>query len=57
MFLAILAGVHYSQVGSYEEKGANTSANIMAKLATALNVSFDFLMNGRSDELATNSLR
>jgi transcriptional regulator with XRE-family HTH domain len=48
--------VHYSQIGRYEEKGANPSANIMAKLANALGVSSDFLMNGTSDELATNSL-
>lgn len=54
--LANLAGVHYSQIGRYEEKGANPSADIMAKLANALGVSSDFLMNGTSDELATNSL-
>jgi transcriptional regulator with XRE-family HTH domain len=48
--------VHYSQIGRYEEKGANPSADIMAKLANALVVSSDFLMNGTSDELATNSL-
>lgn len=48
--------MHYSQIGRYEEKGANPSANIMAKLANALGVSSDFLMNGTSDELATNSL-
>jgi len=48
--------VHYSQIGRYEEKGANPSANIMAKLANALGVSSDFLMNDTSDELATNSL-
>lgn len=48
--------MHYSQIGRYEEKGANPSADIMAKLANALVVSSDFLMNGTSDELATNSL-
>ena len=48
--------MHYSQIGRYEEKGANPSANIMAKLANALGVSSDFLMNDTSDELATNSL-
>lgn len=48
--------MHYSQIGRYEEKGANPSADIMAKLANVLGVSSDFLMNGTSDELATNSL-
>jgi transcriptional regulator with XRE-family HTH domain len=34
--------VHYSQIGRYEEKRANPSADIMAKLANALSVSSDF---------------
>lgn len=54
--LASLSGVHYSQIGRYEEKGANPSADIIAKLSNALSVFSDFLMNGTSDELATNSL-
>jgi transcriptional regulator with XRE-family HTH domain len=54
--LATLAGVHYSQIGRYEEKGATPSADIMAKISNALEVSSDFLMNGSSDDLANISL-
>jgi transcriptional regulator with XRE-family HTH domain len=54
--LAKTIGVHYSQIGRYEEKGAHPSADIMAKLANALEVSSDFLMNGTSNELAENTL-
>lgn len=54
--LASLVGVHYSQIGRYEEKGATPSADIMAKIANALEVSSDFLMSGSSDELADSSL-
>jgi transcriptional regulator with XRE-family HTH domain len=48
--------VHHSQIGRYEEKGAQPSANILAKLANALEVTSDFLMNGTSDDLADSSL-
>lgn len=54
--LATLATVHYSQIGRYEEKGATPSADIMTKIANALGVSSDFLMNGSSDDLANSSL-
>jgi len=48
--------VHYSQIGRYEEKGAQPSADILAKLANALEVTSDFLMNGTSEDLADSSL-
>jgi transcriptional regulator with XRE-family HTH domain len=48
--------VHYSQIGRYEEKGAQPSADILAKLANALEVTSDYLMNGTSDDLANSSL-
>lgn len=54
--LAREIGVHYSQVGRYEEKGAQPSADVLAKLANALEVSSDYLMNGTSDDLAGSSL-
>jgi transcriptional regulator with XRE-family HTH domain len=50
------AGVHYSQIGRYENKGAHPSADILAKIANVLEVSYDFLMNGTSDNMADNSL-
>jgi len=49
-------GVHYSQIGRYEEKGALPSADVLGKLANALEVTSDYLMNGTSDNPANNSL-
>ncbi len=54
--LAKEIGVHYSQIGRYEDKGARPSADILAKLANVLEVSSDYLMNGTSDDLAESSL-
>ncbi len=54
--LASLVGVHYSQIGRYEEKGATPSAEIMAKVSNSLGVSSDFLMNGSSSDFADGSL-
>ncbi|HOC96051.1 MAG TPA: helix-turn-helix domain-containing protein [Bacteroidales bacterium] len=54
--LAKEINVHYSQIGRYEEKGAQPSADILAKLANALEVTSDFLMNGTSEDLADSSL-
>ena len=54
--LAKQIGVHYSQIGRYEEKGALPSADVMAKMANALGVTSDFLMNGSTDDLANSSL-
>ena len=54
--LGSLAGIHYTQIGRYENKGAQPSADVLAKLANALGVSSDFLNNGSTDELAENTL-
>ena len=54
--LAKEINVHYSQIGRYEEKGAQPSADILAKLANALEVTSDFLMNGTAEDLADSSL-
>lgn len=54
--LAKEINVHYSQIGRYEEKGAQPSADILAKLANALEVTSDYLMNGTTDDLANSSL-
>lgn len=54
--LAKEIGIHYSQIGRYEEKGAQPSAEVLGKLANILEVSTDFLMNGTSDDLAQSSL-
>ncbi len=54
--LAREVGVHYSQIGRYEDKGAQPSADILVKIANVLEVSSDFLMNGSSDDLAESTL-
>ena len=54
--LGSMAGIHYTQIGRYENKGAQPSADILSKLANALGVSSDFLTNGSTDELAENTL-
>lgn len=54
--LGNLAGIHYTQIGRYENKGAQPSAEVLSKLANALGVSSDYLTNGSTDELAENTL-
>ena len=54
--LAKLLGIYYTQIGRYEKKGAQPSADILSKLANSLGVSSDFLINGTSDDLAESSL-
>jgi transcriptional regulator with XRE-family HTH domain len=54
--LAKEIGVHYSQIGRYEDKGAQPSADILVKIANVLGVSSDYLMNGSSDDLAESTL-
>lgn len=50
--LAKMVKLHYTQIGRYENKGAQPSADILSKLADALGVSVDFLMYGSQDEMA-----
>ena len=54
--LGKLAGIHYTQVGRYENKGSQPSAEILSKLANALGVSSDYLTNGTTNEMAENTL-
>jgi len=54
--LANKIGIHYSQIGRYENKGAHPTADIMAKIANILGVSSDYLMNGTTEDLADNTL-
>lgn len=55
--LAKIVGIHYTQIGRYEGKGAQPTAEVLSKLANALGVSADFLMSGSSNEQAGNSLK
>lgn len=54
--LAEKIGVHYSQIGRYENKGSQPSADVLSKIANALEISTDFLMNGNTDTFAENTL-
>lgn len=54
--LAKLIGVSYAQVGRYETKGAQPPAEVLKKIADALNTTTDFLMYGSKDEKAKASL-
>ncbi|WP_276504881.1 helix-turn-helix domain-containing protein [Terrimonas pollutisoli] len=41
-----LVKIHYSQIGRYERNEASPSADALRKMANALDVSTDYLMNG-----------
>lgn len=54
--LASEVGVHYSQIGRYENKGAYPSSDVLAKIANALGIQVEFLLNGSKNQLAENTL-
>lgn len=54
--LAKMAKVHYTNVGRYERGDAKPSAEVLNKLAMALDVSPDFLMNGTLEDKAREGL-
>jgi transcriptional regulator with XRE-family HTH domain len=49
--------IHYSQIGRYERNQASPSADILKKMANALDVSTDYLMNGTTADLAAENLQ
>lgn len=55
--LAKLAKVHYTNIGRYERGDAAPSADVLNRIAKALEVSPDFLMNGNLDNKATELLK
>lgn len=55
--LAEQTGVHHTQIGRYETKGAQPSAEVLSKLATALSVSADYLASGSMNEQASERLQ
>jgi transcriptional regulator with XRE-family HTH domain len=54
--LANAVGISYAQIGRYETKGAQPSADVLKKIAEALNTTTDFLMHGDKDEKAMSFL-
>ena len=54
--LAKLANVHYTNIGKYEREEANPSSSVLNKIAQALELSPDYLINGTINEKAENSI-
>ena len=54
--LAKLAEVHYSNLGKYERGEANPSATVLNRIAQALELSPDFLINGTMEDKAGVSI-
>jgi transcriptional regulator with XRE-family HTH domain len=48
--LANAVGITYAQIGRYETKGAQPSAEVLKKIANALDTTTDYLMYGDKDE-------
>lgn len=49
-------GLSYAQIGRYETKGMQPSAEVLKKIANVLGASPDYLLNGSAEEKATNHL-
>ena len=54
--LANKVGVTYAQIGRYETKRVQPAADVLVKIADALDTTSDFLMNGSKNEKATATL-
>ena len=54
--MANAVGISYAQIGRYETKGAQPSAEVLKKIADALDTTTDFLMYGDKNEKAMSSL-
>jgi len=55
--LAELVDVSKSMINRYENKGVQPPADILNKIASTLDTSIDFLINGNTDEKAKASLK
>jgi transcriptional regulator with XRE-family HTH domain len=49
--LAEKVGLTYVQIGRYEKGKSNPSADVLQKLASVLNTSTDYLMNGKTEQV------
>lgn len=54
--LAQKVGLSYAQIGRYETKGVQPSADALKSIADVLGVSPDFLLYGSTDQRANSSL-
>jgi transcriptional regulator with XRE-family HTH domain len=55
--LAAKVNLSYAQIGRYETKGVQPPAEILKKMADALDTSVDFIINGTTNEKAKASLK
>lgn len=55
--LAKAADVSYAQIGRYETKNTQPPAEVLKKIADALDTTVDYLINGDTDEKAKSALR
>jgi transcriptional regulator with XRE-family HTH domain len=55
--LADQVGISYAQIGRYEIKGAQPQAEVLKKIADALDSTVDFLVNGDNTDKAKASLQ
>lgn len=55
--LADKVGISYAQIGRYETKGAQPQAEVLKKIADALDSTVDFLVNGDNSDKAKASLQ
>jgi transcriptional regulator with XRE-family HTH domain len=54
--LAGISNVHISNIGRYERGDANPSADVLNRIAQALDVSPDYLINGTMQDKAENTI-
>jgi transcriptional regulator with XRE-family HTH domain len=55
--VAELASVHFTNVGKYERGEAVPSADVFNRIAKALEVSPDYLLNGNLNDKAKNNIK
>ena len=51
-----LSNVHYTNIGRYERGDAKPSVEVLNRLAQALDISYDYLLNGTLENKADNIL-
>lgn len=54
--LAKISNVHISNIGRYERGDAQPSAEVLNRIAKALEISPDYLMNGTLEDKAENTI-
>jgi transcriptional regulator with XRE-family HTH domain len=55
--LSKIVEIHYSQIGRYERDQATPGSDMLKKLANALELTTDYLMNGTVSEQATDRIK